>query len=74
MWKDPLTVWGKNRELEKFWGDLASQKKVVLIHKDKTTKNVSLPNRMTQKYQTMMAQFEEDKDIVPSSTEVKYSP
>ena len=29
MWNDPETVWGKNPELEKFWGDLASQKKVT---------------------------------------------
>jgi hypothetical protein len=64
MWDDPTTVWGKNPELEKFWGDLASQKKVVLIHKDRTSKHVSLPKMKTKKYQTMMAEFEEDKDIV----------
>ena len=64
MWSDPTTVWGKNPELEKFWGDLASQKKVVLIHKDGSSKHVSLPNIKTKKYQDMMTHFEEDKDIV----------
>jgi len=64
MWNDPTTVWGKNPELEKFWGDLASQKKVVLIYKDGTHKHVVLPNMKTKKYQATMAQFEEDKDIV----------
>ena len=64
MWKDPTTVWGKNPELEKFWGDLASQKKVVLIHKDGTHNHVVLPNMKTKKYGSMMLQFEEDNDIV----------
>jgi len=64
MWKDPATVWGKNPPLEKFWGDLASQKKVVLIYRDGTSKQVSLPNMKTKKYQTMMAEFEEDANVV----------
>jgi len=64
MWNDPTTVWGKNPELEKFWSDLASQKLVVLIHKDGSIKKVSLPSMKTKKYQDMMSQFEEDKDIV----------
>jgi len=29
------SVWGKNKPLEKFWNELASGKKVVLIQKDK---------------------------------------
>jgi len=64
MWDDPATVWGKNPQLEKFWGDLASQKKVVLIHKDGSSKYVSMPNWKTKKYQDLMAQFQEDKNIV----------
>ena len=64
MWNDPETVWGKNPELEKFWGDLASQKKVVLIYKDGSSKHVSMPNLKTKKYQDLMAQFEEDKNIL----------
>ena len=33
MWKDPNTVWGKNLPLEKWWGQLA-EGKAVLIYKD----------------------------------------
>ena len=64
MWDDPTTVWGKNPELEAFWGDLASGKKVVLVYKDGSNKTVSLPDRKTKKYQTMMLEFEEDKDVL----------
>jgi len=61
---DPETVWGKNPKLEAFWGDLASQKTVVLIYKDKTHKHVNLPNFRTKKYKTTMKEFEEDSNIV----------
>jgi hypothetical protein len=64
MWNDLDTVWGKNPELEYFWGDLASQKKVVLIYEDKTHKYVNLPNRTTKKYQSMMNEFKEDDNVV----------
>jgi len=64
MWNDPTTVWGKNKELERFWGDLASAKKVVLIYKDNSHKYVSLPNIKTQKYQTLMKEFDEDSNVV----------
>jgi len=47
MRNDPETVWGKAKELEKFWSDLASGKNVVVIYKDKTHKYVNLPNRFT---------------------------
>jgi len=64
MWNDPDTVWGKNPELEYFWGDLASQKKVVLIYEDKTHKYVNLPNRTTKKYKSIMNEFEQDDNVV----------
>jgi len=64
MWNNPDTVWGKNPELEYFWGNLASQKKVVLIYEDKTHKYVNLPNRTTKKYQSMMNEFKEDDNVV----------
>ena len=63
-WNDPDTVWGKNPELEKFWGTLASGKKVVLIYKNKTHTYINLPNSTTKKYQTMMSEYEEDPNIV----------
>ena len=50
MWNDPETVWGKNRELEAFWGDLSSGKSVVIIYKDKTHKYVNLPSIKSKKY------------------------
>jgi len=64
MWNDPDTVWGKNPELEYFWGDLASQKKVVLIYEDKTHKYINLPNRTTKKYKSIMNEFKEDDNVV----------
>ncbi len=64
MWNNPDTVWGKNPELEGFWGTLASGKKVVLIYKNKTHKHINLPNIITKKYQTMMTEYEEDPNIV----------
>ena len=50
MWNDPTTVWGKNPELEHFWGELASGQKVVVIYKDKMHTYVKLPNRRIKKY------------------------
>ena len=64
MIDDPNTVWGKNPDLEKFWGDLASGKYVVLIYKDGTHKNVNLPKRWTKKYQDIFVEFNEDNNIV----------
>ena len=64
MWNDPETVWGKNPELEHFWNDLASQKNVVLIYKDKTHKFLKLPNVGTKKYQTIFTEFDDDANIV----------
>jgi hypothetical protein len=64
MWNDPTSVWGKNPELEHFWGLLASGKKVVLIYKDKTHKYVNLPNTTTKKYESMFNEFQEDNSVV----------
>ena len=63
MRNDPTTVWGKNPELEAFWGDLASGKKVVLIYKD-GPKNIDMPNMKTKKYGSMMAEFEENPEVL----------
>ncbi len=54
---------GKNPALESFWGDLASGKNVVLMYKDGYNYMV-LPKRNTKKYQDVMAELEEDKNIV----------
>ena len=64
MFSDQTTVWGKNPALEKFWGSLASGKKVVLIHKNGTNTHVSLPKMKSAKYQATLAEFDNNKDIV----------
>ena len=64
MWNDPTTVWGKNPELEHFWGDLASGENVVLIYTNGTHKFVKMPKRFTTKHQTMIDSFDKDSDIV----------
>ena len=64
MWDDPETVWGKNPKLEAFWNDLAAQKYVVLIYKDKTHKYVNLPKWTTKKYTSMLNDFEKDSNIL----------
>lgn len=64
MQNDPETVWGKAKELEKFWSDLASGKNVVVIYKDKTYKYVNLPNRYTKKYKTFFIDFENVPNIL----------
>ena len=64
MWNDPETVWGKNPDLEHFWSNLASEKCVVVIYKDKTHKYVNLPKRGTKKYKDIYAGFDTDTNIV----------
>lgn len=64
MWNDPDTVWGKNRELERFWGNLSSGKNVVVIYKDKTHAYIRLPARNTKKYQNVFTDFEKDDNII----------
>ena len=64
MRNDPTTVWGKNPELEHFWGELASRKKVVIIYTNNTHKYVNLPNLKTQKYKLMFTMFNEDPNII----------
>ena len=43
MEADPESVWGKNKPLEKFWRNLASGRKVVVIT-DSSHKIVNVPN------------------------------
>lgn len=57
MEADPDSVWGKNKPLEKFWQDLASGKKVVLIKKNGDHEMVTMPK-------STYDIFEKDPDIV----------
>ena len=58
------SVWGKNIELEKFWRELASGRNVVIVYKNKSHKNIKLPNTTTKKYKSILNAFEEDPDII----------
>lgn len=63
MWKDPTSVWGKNKPLENFWRGLASGKYVVLVYKNGEHKHVKMPNPHTQKSKKMYNDFDENKEI-----------
>ena len=56
------SVWGKNKPLEKFWRELASGKKIVIIYKNKPYKIETLPNGPAT-YKKLIAQYEEDASI-----------
>ncbi len=65
MFKDPTTVWGKNKPLEKFWEGLASEKYVVVIYKNGKHKYVKPPpNPRTEKSTLFYNQLDDDKEVV----------
>jgi hypothetical protein len=71
MEADPTTVWGKNKPLEKFWQELASGKKVVLItKKDGSSGSSSISNRIVTMPTSPAAdkkqyiEFDEDPNII----------
>jgi len=64
MWKDPTTVWGKNKSLETFWRGLASGKYVVVIYKNGKNKYINLPPSHTQKSTALFNEFDDNKNIV----------
>ena len=64
MIKDPQTVWGKAKDLEKFWSSLSSGKNVVFIYKDKSHKYVDLPNRHTKKYKSFFNDLDSDPNVI----------
>ena len=65
---DPDTVWGKNKPLEKFWQDLASGRKVVLIKKNGEYEMFSMPkstyNYLSETYANQYEKFNKDPNIV----------
>jgi hypothetical protein len=69
MEADPTTVWGKNKPLEKFWQELASGKKVVLITK-KDGSGGGISSRIVTMPTTPAAdkkqyiEFDEDPNII----------
>ena len=69
MEADPTTVWGKNKPLEKFWQELASGKKVVLITKKdgsgsgSTHKIITMPTSPAANKKQYI-EFDEDPNII----------
>jgi len=63
MWKDPKSVWGKNKPLEKFWRDLASGKKVVVIYKNGKHKYVTVPTFGTKKSIMLFNDLDADPNV-----------
>jgi len=61
---DSSTAIGKNPALEAFWDDLAAQKKVVVIYKDKTHKFLSVPKKTSKTYTTFFNALDEVPEIV----------
>ncbi len=43
LYKDPENVWGKNKNLEKFWYKLASGNEVLLIYNNDEIENYTMP-------------------------------
>jgi len=67
MEADPDSVWGKNKPLEKFWQELASGRKVVLIKKSGDYKMFSMPkssyNYLGKEHANQYETFDKDPDI-----------
>ena len=68
MEADPESVWGKNKPLERFWNDLASGRKVVLIKKNGNHEMHTMPKSthdyLSDDHQQQYDTFEKDSDIV----------
>jgi len=62
MWSDPMSVWGKNKPLEKFWQGLVNGN-VVVIYKNGKHKYVQLPNPRTKKYTKVLNNFDTNEEI-----------
>ena len=60
--KEYDNVWGKNKQLEKFWHKLASGDNVILIYKNGTDKQLALPNGKKSR-ENKYKEFAEDVDI-----------
>lgn len=68
MEADPNSVWGKNKPLEKFWSDLASGRKVVLIKKNGEYEMFTMPKMtydyLSEEHAKQYEKFENDPNIV----------
>jgi hypothetical protein len=64
MHQNSISIWGKNIPLEKFWNNLSSAKKVVLLYTNSPYQIINLPSRTTKKFKSIFQKFEENKDII----------
>jgi hypothetical protein len=68
MEADPDSVWGKNKPLERFWNDLASGRKVVLIKKNGDHEMYTMPKSthdyLSEDHANQYETFDKDPDIV----------
>jgi hypothetical protein len=60
---NPETVWGKNKPLEKLWRELASGKKVVVIHANHSHKIENVPESKAA-MREIFDKYDEDPDII----------
>ena len=63
MWKDPNSVWGKNKPLQELWQSLASGEKVVLIEKNGDYKIFTMPTGKVTIRKTYDS-FDNDENII----------
>jgi hypothetical protein len=56
---EPVSIWGKNKPLEKFWRGLAGSKYVVVIYKNGKHKYVNLPKNPT----ILFNEFDANSDV-----------
>lgn len=68
MEAEPDSVWGKNKPLERFWNDLASGRKVVLIKKNGDYEIFTMPKSshdyLSDDHTKQYEGFENNSDIV----------
>lgn len=68
METDPDSVWGKNKPLERFWNDLASGRKVVLIKKNGDYEMFAMPKAthdyLSENHANQYDKFDKDPNIV----------
>jgi len=60
--KDPESIWGKNKNLEKFWCKLASGSKVILVYNTGKIVHYTLPKTQPAKKNKYM-ELENNKEI-----------
>jgi hypothetical protein len=59
---DTESVWGKNKNLEKFWGKLASGEELILVYTDGKKEKIIMPKTLKAK-SNKYKEFENDNNI-----------